>query len=622
MSKVSSVDEDDEDDEDDDWVSHAHQLTLTTMQPYEIAVDEGDFEDFGIHAQQEPLYSDAGNEQIAQQQRIAEAAAAQASALEALGAVPEPVKRYLISLWTLLNAPQPNLAEIQSAYEAGWNRLTDKFYAKTEWPDAEIIAPLVNHDEVFLALYREKSFRHIFANLNPNLDDRIQSYDQYCQLFNLMLNAPGPLPVTLPLDWLYNIIDEFVYQYTAFALWRSKTQGKTDEEKAILAESGQVWSCYSVLNVLYSLIQKSKIQDQLAAAQKGEDVEAAAGEYGSIPLYHNLGYFAILGLVRVHVLLGDYTLALSMLDHIDLNKKALFTRVTSAHVAVYYYVGFAYLMLGRYPDAIRAFSHILFFVLRLKHFQRGSQFDQINKTADRMYALLAICQALCPTKVDEGISTAMKDKFGEQYGKMVRGGADALPAFQELFTHGAPRFISPNPPPYEAESDEVLSQFASLPDPSAHQLSIFLASVEPQLTTSTLRSFLRLYTTLGTDKLAKFLELEDEESVLEMLMTAKGAARKTTWVKGSLLEGEETGVSDINFGIDEGHLTVAQSTTSRRYGDFFSRHALKFSDVYEQLRHKPLPVPKPRAAQQSGAKDEGKKVGFAGAEAQRREIRA
>jgi len=88
-------------------------------------------------------------------------------------------------------------------------------------------------------------------------------------------------------------IDEFVYQYTSFALWRNKVAGKTEEEKAILAESGQVsctllylcffhladslsyqvWSCYSVLNVLYSLIQKSKIQDQLQAAQKGEDVE-------------------------------------------------------------------------------------------------------------------------------------------------------------------------------------------------------------------------------------------------------------------------------------------------------------------------------------------------------------
>lgn len=41
----------------------------------------------------------------------------------------------------------------------------------------------------------------------------------------------------------------------------------------ILTESGQIWSCYSVLNVLYSLIQKSKIQDQLRAQQNNEDVE-------------------------------------------------------------------------------------------------------------------------------------------------------------------------------------------------------------------------------------------------------------------------------------------------------------------------------------------------------------
>ncbi len=92
---------------------------------------------------------------------------------------------------------------------------------------------------------------------------------------------------------MFSSIDEFVYQYTSFALWRGKVTGKTEDEKAVLAESGQVslssnlidsmitntlilpqvWSCYSVLNVLYSLIQKSKIQDQLVAAQKGEDVE-------------------------------------------------------------------------------------------------------------------------------------------------------------------------------------------------------------------------------------------------------------------------------------------------------------------------------------------------------------
>lgn len=43
-----------------------------------------------------------------------------------------------------------NLAEITVAYESGWNRLTEKFYSKTEWPEAEVIAPLVNDGKAAL----------------------------------------------------------------------------------------------------------------------------------------------------------------------------------------------------------------------------------------------------------------------------------------------------------------------------------------------------------------------------------------------------------------------------------------------------------------------------------------
>ena len=38
-----------------------------------------------------------------------------------------------------------NLQDISVAYESGWNRLTEKYYAKAEWPEAEIIAPLVDN---------------------------------------------------------------------------------------------------------------------------------------------------------------------------------------------------------------------------------------------------------------------------------------------------------------------------------------------------------------------------------------------------------------------------------------------------------------------------------------------
>merc|ERR1711939_1171947 len=516
-----------------------------------------------IEDDEEDFLDDEDEEAMARQQ---EAAAARKQAIEALKSVPEPVKKYIANLYALVYTQPAPLAEIQQAHDQGWSRLTEKFYQKQEWPEAEVIAPLVNGDELFLALYRELYYRHVFARLQPDIDDRFHSYENYCTLFNMILNSPGPVPIELPIDWLYNIIDEFVYQYASFCLSRS--------------------------------------QEQLRATKNGEDTDAVAGDYGAIPLYYHLGYFSILGLLRVHVLLGDYSLALGTLDNIELNKKALFTRVTAAHVAVYYYVGFSYLMMRRYPDAIRAFTHILFFVGRLKHFQRGSQFDQINKTADRMYALLAICHALCPTKLDEGISTALRERYGEQHAKMVRGGEESLPAFEELFHHGSPRFISPNPPPYESASPRALEVYVSQSDSSQHQLNIFRASVKAQLAVPTLKSFLKLYTTVGTDKLANFLSV-DEDEVLEMLMAAKSASRKTTWVSGSLQEGEMVNVSDLNFGVVDSLVTVAETKASKRYAEFFLRHSLKFENLASNIENKPLPIVRTGASSGAGAASSG-----------------
>lgn len=81
-----------------------------------------------------------------------------------------------------------NLAEITVAYESGWNKFTEKFYAKTEWPEAEVIAPLVNDDPIFLILYRELYYRHVYSRLSPNIDDRFHSYENSCELFNYLLS--------------------------------------------------------------------------------------------------------------------------------------------------------------------------------------------------------------------------------------------------------------------------------------------------------------------------------------------------------------------------------------------------------------------------------------------------
>ena len=104
----------------------------------------------------------------------------------------------------------------------------------------------------------------------------------------------------------------------------------------------QIWSCYSVLNVLYSLVQKSRVNEYLVGIREGcSEIELVyaslsllfvtvltsdreiAGEYGSKPLYRMLGYFSLIGLLRVHALLGDFTLALKVMENIELNQKVM-----------------------------------------------------------------------------------------------------------------------------------------------------------------------------------------------------------------------------------------------------------------------------------------------------------
>ena len=105
------------------------------------------------------------------------------------------------------------------------------------------------------------------------------------------------------------------------------------------------------------------------------------------PLFRLLGYFCIVGMLRVQCLFGNYWLGLKMLDPIDLSKKGLYSRVTACQISLYYYMGFAYLMLRRYVDAIKSFTAILLYVSRTKQYHtRSYQYDMVRTPAHRISA--------------------------------------------------------------------------------------------------------------------------------------------------------------------------------------------------------------------------------------------
>ncbi len=343
--------------------------------------------------------------------------------------------------------------------------------------------------------------------------------------------------------WAWDVIDEFIYQFNSFSSYRlriARQARDNEEERQILRENPNTWGCYSVLNVLYSLIQRSQISEQLAAMKRNEEPAAVAGEYGSKTLYRMLGYFSITGLLRVHCLLGDFSLALKTLDDIELNKKAMFARVMAAHFTTYYYVGFSYMMMHRYADAIRMFSHILVYVSRTKNFQKNAQYDSITKKNDQMYALIAICVAFHPTRLDDTIHTALREKYGDQLLKLQRGGPESLPIFEELFRAACPKFISPVPPDFDNPEANV--------DPIDHHLSIFMDEVKTNMWSPTVKSYLRLYTTMDLKKLAGFLEVQPEE-LRSLLLVNKQRTKQLRWADQGLLDGEWVNVSDLDYAL-------------------------------------------------------------------------
>lgn len=489
------------------------------------------------------------------------------------GYIPESVKDFILYFQKQFN--EGNTYELHNCYESGFNKLTENFYKTSPWPDPETaVAPLVK-DPTFLLFYSEVYFRHLYGLLQPNTDQRIQSYNNYCHLFNFFLNSEAPVDVELPSYWAWDIIDEFIYQFNSFCIYRNKVikRGNAAEIKALKANY-DTWAPYSVLNVLYSLSGKSKIPEQLEAIKNGQDPTAVAGDYGAKPLYKTLGYFSVIGLLRVHTLMGDFSLALQTMEGIQLNKKAFFARVATAHYTTYYYVGFCYMMLRRYADAIKAFSHILLFISRTKNINRSAQYDAVSKKSDQMYALLAMCVSLNPTRLDDAIHTTLREKYGEQLYKMQRGGADALPIFEELFTFAAPKFVSPGAPDYENPAMNV--------SPAQYHCKVFLQDVTNTITAPSLKNYLNLYATMDVGKLAKFLEISPDD-VRSVLVNFKLKNRQLKWSEGDILEGDFSNVSEIDTALENDIIHVSETKNSRKYADWFIRNTAKNYSAQESI---------------------------------------
>lgn len=481
------------------------------------------------------------------------------------------------------NCRERNIREIYTMYSHTFPTLSERFFKGGTWPRAESIAYLVDNDHVYLVLYKELYFRHIYATGVPTLEQRKESWENYCELFTIILTSN--LNMLLPNGWLWDMIDEYVYQFQSYLQYRGKLLGKTMEEIQALKNADQgMWDSKSVVQTLEQLVVRSGIREELGAPGGSEALYTTEGySTTSSNVLRMLGYFSLIGLLRVHCVLGDHCAGIKALAPLNPHiRKGLFaTKIAMAAITLAYYSGFAYLTMHRYLDAADCFNFGVMYVNKVKsHHARGMGHDQLLKKNEQMYAALAITSSLCSAvykNLDEAASSALREKYGDKIRSMTAG---SFVIYEDLFNYCCPKFVMSTPPEW---SDAACNtNYTAM----KNQLALFMETVEERKHLPALKQVLKLYSSIPMAKLASIVEMDVNE-VSAQLELLKTTSYVKTWSAGDALSGEPQYCGDLEFSIEkrdgEDFVVGKESKGVTIKGDFLIKHIQKFNDIVRDL---------------------------------------
>jgi len=197
-----------------------------------------------------------------------------------------------------------------------------------------------------------------------------------------------------------------------------------------------------------------------------------------------------------------------------------------------------------------------------------------------MYGLVAICLSLSPQRIDETVHAMLREKYNDKMLRMQKGDESC---FEELFSYACPKFISPSTPNYALVLEDSVK-----PPPNDNQealrlqTKLFLSEIRQQTLLATIRSFLKLYTTIGIQKLADFLEVDDK-TFRTQLLCYKHKSRSLIYRTGAPLTGEWKASSDVDFYVDKDMVHINDTKATRQYSEFFIRHSERLLKLAKEL---------------------------------------
>ena len=506
--------------------------------------------------------------------------------------------------------------EMKNLYSQTFPDLCNKYFGSEEWPEAEAISGECDGDLMFLGFYKELKARHYHTHLRPSLSDKISHWKIYTDLFDLILRKDDGLYEggggefhILP-EWAFEIMHEFVYQFQGFCQLRSQLHAKsgsqtitkqTTENLQILTENKDAWAVETVMYYLSKLIATSNIK------------EDNSGKLAPGQTHHLLGYFAAVSLSRLECLLGDYSASVESLSHVDVfSKSELFSPLFACKLSIFYHLGISYFVNHRFKDCVKIFQVMCLSIqkgLQTGQLKKLFGYDQFQKLNEKMITVLAIVYHVCPSiKIEESLVRLIVDKYAEKFAKIDAAVADptnteTTESYEDLLGFCVPKFVSPTCPDYSKKTTKNICNEAY-----KQQIRLIANQIKHYQSLPKLRSYLKLYTSIGVQKLAGFNDV-DEDTFLNWLLTYKNkslqpelAPRERREKDAGLQSVDElvSGVSnvalsdkkeiinsviDIQYYVDQSMMIhVFEEVRERNYDRYFVAQIQNLEEIYEDVK--------------------------------------
>lgn len=447
-----------------------------------------------------------------------------------------------------------NIENLNFLTDFAFHKLSDELFKDKPWPKLDTIDESLNlHDNVKL-LYKELYYRHLFfklQNTHVDIETRCEAWNNYMELFKVLIPEDDRdlRKSELPCKWVWEIMDESIYQFQNFCIYASKLK-KDDPALKEIAGKANIPNFNQLEGALKDLLSASQVN---GASDKLIEEEKPKAR-------HFVGYLAHLALIKLNLISNRVDEALRLIQACSMNYiQNYLKRSWCALISFFYFAGLTYILKNEFLKGMKILEKCCSFFYRYKHFlSKSMQIDKYNRLVERSTMLLTIFLSFNKIEIEDTIMRIINEKYGERYSKLLK--YDQV-TFEETLTSGCCKIIEPLLSAGDFEKYVTLDSVDKLPE----IIQKMLVQLNKYRILNGVESILLIYSKLSVDKLAKILSLDSKEvqTYLDEYETIREPNLANTPFENTFLRKAMMNLRSHSFEVKGGQIAVLKVEDTR-----------------------------------------------------------